>query len=210
MTSDAFLELTDYRRRVAQIYAAVRDASGDPEEAWLRYRNERENLFRTHPQSALDQDQKGRFKGLTYFPYNPELRMPVQVDSNVDPDILEIQLQEDGITRLKRFGKVSFEVQGQRQQLSLFWVLGYGGGVFLPFRDATAPHETYGGGRYLLDSIKGADLGLEGGRLVLDFNFAYNPSCAYNPRWHCPLAPRENWLGVALRAGELRYPDDNT
>ncbi len=210
MAFDAFLELADYRRRVAQMYAAVRDAPGEPEAAWRRYRAERESLFRTHPQSALDQDQKKRFSGLSYYPYNPELRLHVQVDPNVDADILEVQLQEDGITRLKRFGKVNFELDGRRQELSLFWVLGYGGGLFLPFRDATAPDETYGGGRYLLDSIKGADLGVDGGRLVLDFNYAYNPSCAYNPRWHCPLAPRENWLTAALRAGELLYPEGGT
>jgi uncharacterized protein (DUF1684 family) len=210
MAFDTFIELADYRRRVAQMYAEVRGARDDPQEAWRRYRSQRENLFRTHSQSALDQGQKERFEGLHYFPYNSALRLSVQIDTNVDPDVLEIQLQEDGLTRLQRFGKVNFELQGQRLQLSLFWVQGYGGGIFLPFRDATASHETYGGGRYLLDSIKGADLGLEGGRLVLDFNFAYNPSCAYNPRWHCPLAPRENWLAVALRAGELRYPDDDT
>jgi uncharacterized protein (DUF1684 family) len=208
MASNPFLELADYRRRVAQLYAAVRNTSGEPEETWRRFRAGREDLFSTHPQSALDQDQKKRFNGLPYFPYNPDLRVCVQVDSNVDPDVLEIQLEEDGITRLRRFGKVNFELQGQRLQLSLFWVLGYGGGIFLPFRDATAPDETYGGGRYLLDTIKGADLGVEGGCLVLDFNYAYNPSCAYNPRWHCPLAPRENWLALALRAGELHYPDE--
>jgi uncharacterized protein (DUF1684 family) len=210
MAFDAFIELADYRRRVVQMYAAVRDDRDNPQEAWRRYRSQRENLFRMHPQSALDQAQKDHFKGLPYFPYNPALRLSVQIDTNVDPDVLEIQLQEDGITRIKRFGKVIFELQRQRLQLSLFWVLGYGGGIFLPFRDATAPNETYGGGRYLLDSIKGADLGQDGERLVLDFNFAYNPSCAYNPRWHCPLAPRENWLDVPLRAGELRYPEDST
>jgi uncharacterized protein (DUF1684 family) len=210
MATDAFIELVDYRRRVAQMYASVRNAGDNPEDAWRQYRAERENLFRTHPQTALDQDQKKRFKGLAYFPYNPALRLNAQIDTNVDPDVLEVQLQEDGLTRLKRFGKVNFEVGEQRVHLSLFWVLGYGGGLFLPFRDTTAPHETYGGGRYLLDSIKGADLGLSRGRLVVDFNFAYNPSCAYNPRWHCPLAPRENWLDVPLRAGELRYPEDST
>jgi uncharacterized protein (DUF1684 family) len=206
----SFIELADYRRRVAQLYAAVRNASGEPEEAWRRFRLEREALFRTHPQSALDPEQKEHFTGLPYFPYNPALRLCVQVDPAPDSEVVEVQLQEDGITRLKRFGKVNFELQGQRLELSLFWVLGYGGGIFLPFRDATAPEETYGGGRYLLDTVKGADLGMEGGRLVLDFNYAYNPSCAYNPRWHCPLAPRENWLGIVLRAGELRYPEGGT
>jgi uncharacterized protein (DUF1684 family) len=210
MALESFLELADYRRRVARMYAEVRDAAGEPQAAWRRYRAEREHLFRTHPQSALDQDQKQRFSSLPYYPYNPNLRLLVQVDPNVDPDVVEIQLQEDGITRLRRCGRVNFELEGQRQELSLFWVMGYGGGLFLPFRDATAPGETYGGGRYLLDTIKGADLGMEAGYLVLDFNYAYNPSCAYNPRWHCPLAPRENWLTVALQAGELRYPEGGT
>ena len=87
-------------------------------------------------------------------------------------------------------------------ELALFWLDAYGGGVFLPFADATRGRETYGGGRYLLDTVKGADLGEEDGRLVLDFNFAYNPSCSYDPRWVCPLSPPENRLPVAVRAGE--------
>lgn len=88
--------------------------------------------------------------------------------------------------------------------LSVFWLEGYGGGLFLPFRDATSGGETYGAGRYLLDTIKGADLGGDParGELLLDFNLAYHPSCAYDPRWNCPLAPRENWLSVAVPVGE--------
>jgi uncharacterized protein (DUF1684 family) len=87
-------------------------------------------------------------------------------------------------------------------RLALYWLEAYGGGVFLPFRDETSGTETYGAGRYLLDTVKGADLGEEGGRLVLDFNLAYNPSCAYDPRWACPLAPPENRLTIPIRAGE--------
>jgi hypothetical protein len=84
----------------------------------------------------------------------------------------------------------------------VYWIAVYGGGVFIPFRDATSGHESYGAGRYLLDTIKGADLGGRGERLMLDFNYAYNPSCAYDPRWSCPLAPPANWLPVPIRAGE--------
>ncbi len=79
------------------------------------------------------------------------------------------------------------------------------GGIFLPFKDLTNHNETYSGERYLLDTIKGADLGWEADRLIVDFNFAYNPSCAYNSRWHCPLPPAENQLPVAIRAGEMRF-----
>lgn len=85
--------------------------------------------------------------------------------------------------------------------------MGYGGGLFPPFRDATNGKDTYGGERYILDTIKGADQGLEGGKLVLDFNYAFNLSCAYNANWHCPLAPPENCLSMPRRAGELDYPD---
>jgi uncharacterized protein (DUF1684 family) len=85
----------------------------------------------------------------------------------------------------------------------MFWLLDYSGGFFLSFRDATCGDETYGAGRYLLDTAKGADLGTdENGRVVLDFNFAYQPSCSYDPRWSCPLPPRENWLTMPIRAGE--------
>ena len=126
--------------------------------------------------------------------------MPIETD--VEPELLEFQLSEDGLVRARRFGRVRFSIDGQSCALSLFWLLGYGGGVFLPFRDATAGQETYGGGRYLLDRIKHADLGRVGDRAVIDFNYAYNPSCAYNPRWVCPPSPQENELRPAIRAGE--------
>jgi uncharacterized protein (DUF1684 family) len=98
-----------------------------------------------------------------------------------------------------------FEFDGVERELELYWLDGYGGGLFLPFRDGTSGSETYGAGRYLLDTVKGADLGTDGDRLVLDFNFAYNPSCAYDPKWVCPLAPYPNRLVTPIRAGE-RYP----
>ncbi len=78
--------------------------------------------------------------------------------------------------------------------------------MFIPFRDATSGQTTYGGGRYLLDTAKGADLGTNGDALVLDFNFAYHPSCHYDPQWVCPLAPPPNRLAVPIEAGELTYP----
>jgi uncharacterized protein (DUF1684 family) len=87
-------------------------------------------------------------------------------------------------------------------ELELFWLEAYAGGLFLPFRDATSGRETYGAGRYLLDTVKGADLGASDGRLLLDFNFAYNPSCSYDPRWSCPLAPPPNRLAIPVRMGE--------
>lgn len=203
-----FEELADYRRRVAELYARVRQVGIPPEQRWVEFRREREKLFATHPQSALTPEQKRTFEGLEYFTYNPALRfvLPVQ-EVEVDSQIMEVDLPDEGVMRLQRFGKVAFEVEGQAVSLTLFWVKSYGGGIFLPFRDLTNQKETYGGGRYILDTIKYADLGREPGGLVIDFNFAYNPSCAYNPRWVCPLAPAENWLSVPIWAGEMRFSE---
>jgi hypothetical protein len=120
-----------------------------------------------------------------------------------------MQLQDDGITHLRRIGRVHITIDGSEVALTVFWILGYGGGLFLPFRDATSGAQTYGGGRYLLDTIKHADLGSSDGCLILDFNYAYNPSCAYDSRWHCPLAPQENWLSVPILAGEMVFSPDS-
>src|SRR6202011_2101189 len=113
----------------------------------------------------------------------------------------------------RRAGRLRFQVAGQACQLTVFSLVGYGGGLFLPFRDGTSARETDGGGRYLFDTVKNTDgLGLDiqagSPEIAIDFNFAYNPSCAYDPRWACPLAPRENWLPVPIRAGEKVYLDE--
>ena len=172
-------ELLDYRRSVAEMYAR-------------------------HPQSPL-REEETRFKGLDYFDYDAGLRYVLSVEYDVEPEKLEIQLREDGLLRIRRFGRIRLTGALEGSSLSLFWIEGYGGGIFLPFKDATGDRETYGGGRYLLDTIKHADLGQEGGRMVIDFNYAYNPSCAYSPEWVCPLAPPENILPVRIRAGERAY-----
>lgn len=201
----ALEELLDYRRCVSEMYARVRQSGQPAEERWTQFRRERDVLFKNHPQSALSSAQKAQFNGLDYYPYNPELRFLVSINPHVPQDEFEVALEEDGWLRMRRFGKVSLTIAGMSVSLSLFWLLGYGGGVFLSFRDQTSGTETYGGGRYLLDTIKHADLGQEEGKIILDFNFAYNPSCAYNPRWHCPLPFPENWLKVPIRAGE-KFP----
>jgi uncharacterized protein (DUF1684 family) len=200
---EAFEALLDYRRCVSEIYGQVRQTGSDDEEAWRSFRRQREVLFASHSQSALSEEQKDRFSGLRYFPFNPELRFVLPVDHDVEGKIYEIEA--DSPVRLHRFGRICFSVSNQKVCLSLFWIAGYGGGLFLPFRDRTNGVTTYGGGRYLLDSVKHADLGQVEGSLVIDFNYAYNPSCAYNPRWHCPLPPEENWLPVEIRGGEKSY-----
>jgi uncharacterized protein (DUF1684 family) len=113
-----------------------------------------------------------------------------------------LDLAKDGQATLRRFGQVAFELPTGTGSLDLYWIAGYGGGLFLPFGDATNSQETYGGGRYLYDTIKGADLGTTLDSLILDFNYAYSPSCHYNPRWVCPLAPPHNRLGFPIPVGE--------
>jgi uncharacterized protein (DUF1684 family) len=194
------LELLDWKRRVFAAYADVR-ASEDAEAAWGRWREARNALFRDHPQSALAPEARGGFTGLRYFDYDPAYRVLGEVVPG-DGAEREVGASAGEVVRFRRFGAVRFELAGAGQKLALFWLDAYGGGVFLPFADATSGHETYGGGRYLLDTVKGADLGDDGGRLVLDFNFAYNPSCSYDPRWVCPLSPPENRLPLPVRAGE--------
>lgn len=193
-------QLAHYRRTVSELYARVRALP--PEEGWSLWRRVRDELFGHHPQSALPAEARQAFRRLEYFPYDPQLRFLCRVEPLTERPVREVELAEDGLVRLEAFGRVRFEHGGHGAELTLSWLGGYGGGIFMPFRDATSGRETYGGGRYLLDTIKGADLGTEGDRLVIDFNFAYNPSCAYDPRWSCPLAPGENWLPLPIRAGE--------
>jgi uncharacterized protein (DUF1684 family) len=195
------LELLDWKRRVFRLYAAVR-ASRDAEAAWRDWREGRDALFGGHPQSPLPFGRRRNFAGLGYFEYDPALRVLGEVVRG-DDELRDVTASGGETVLFRRFGAVGFELAGEHLELALYWLEGYGGGVFLPFADATSGQETYGGGRYLLDTVKGADLGEADGRLVLDFNFAYNPSCAYDPRWVCPLTPPENRLSVAVPAGEL-------
>ena len=195
------LELLDWKRRVFALYAEIR-GSDDPEAAWHRWRAGRDALFRTHPQSPLPADLRRDFDGIPYFGYDPAFRVLGELVRG-DDKIREIDASDGEIVRFRRFGAVRFLLAGESRELALYWLEGYGGGVFLPFADATSGKQTYGGGRYLLDTVKGADLGEGDGRLVLDFNFAYNPSCSYDVRWVCPLSPPENRLVVEVLAGEL-------
>jgi uncharacterized protein (DUF1684 family) len=198
---ESLLDLLDWRRRVADVYREIR-GSNAPERGWDRWRTVREELIRTHPQSPIrDPRARAAFPGPDYFPYDPAARVVAIVEA-AEPERVVIEGSADGRFEFTRFGTVAFELGDQRCRLSVFWLEGYGGGAFLSFRDLTSGKTTYGACRYLLDTVKGADLGSEDGRLVLDFNFAYQPSCSYDPRWVCPLAPPENRLPVAVEAGE--------
>jgi len=191
------LDLLDWKRRVFDLYAEVR--ASEPRAGWGRWRDVRAELFRDHPQSPSP-----GYESLAYYDYDPALRFLAHVEP-AEERTIEIAGSAGSVTRFRRFATARFPLG----HLELYWLDAYGGGIFLPFADATSGRETYGAGRYLLDTVKGADLGAAAGRLVLDFNFAYNPSCSYDDGWACPLAPPGNRLEAAIRAGE-RYDSGRT
>ncbi len=194
------LELLDWKRRIFDVYGRIR-LSADAKQAWELWRAVRDELFATHPQSPLPEVVRAGFRSLPYFDYDGRARVLAEVEQ-LAPVSFEVATNRGPSYRFTRFGVASFELDGQPQALELYWLEGYGGGAFLPFGDTTNGKETYGAGRYLLDTVKGADLGTERDLLVLDFNFAFNPSCAYDPQWVCPLSPVPNRLPVPIRAGE--------
>lgn len=202
------LTLADWRRRMSALYAEVRSmAATDPAIGLAHWRSVREWLFREHPQSPLPRAERAGF-GARHFDHDPAMRFVVRVEPAPadDPGALAMQLPNSGADTLsfRRIGAVRLPFADGEQRLSVFWMAGYAGGLFIPFRDATNGRETYGAGRYLVDAAKSHDLGTDeaSGDLILDFNFATQPSCAFDPRWACPLAPPENRLDIEIRAGE--------
>ena len=193
------LSLLDWRRQVAALYAEVR-AAPDPVQAHSRWRAVREELILTHPDSPIPAEERGRFRGLSVAPYDAALRWELEVDTDVEASRFETVTGTDGVVAFRRIGVLHLPALGD---LDVWWLCSYAGGVFVPMKDATAGTQSYGGGRYLLDTAKAADLGGSGGRLVVDLNFAYNPSCAYAPAWACPLAPQGNVLAGPVQAGEM-------
>ncbi|UZN02913.1 DUF1684 domain-containing protein [Cellulomonas sp. S1-8] len=200
----AALEVADWRRRTSETYARVRAlAADDPAAAHAVWVQQRDELFAYHPASPLTPDARADFVGLDVAPYDPRYRFEVGVDP-AGQQRLDMATGTDGVVGFDRVGTLTL---GDLGTLTLWSLRGYGGGLFLPVRDALAGRMTFGGGRYLLDTIKGADLGSDRvGRLVLDLNFAYNPSCAYDPAWACPLATRANTLSGEVPVGEQAPP----
>ncbi len=160
------------------------------------FRAEKDEFFGGHPQSPLTREQRKDFHGLQYFPENDSLRLEVKVDEFENKQKFEMQTSTGDVQVYEKFGKFSFEVDGEHAELTIYRSEH---GFFLPFVDILAGKETYPAGRYL-------DLEpLPGGHFIVDFNIAYNPYCAYNEMWSCPITPAENRLKVAIRAGEKLF-----
>jgi len=163
------------------------------------FRRDKDEFFRDDPRSPLTPEQRATFVGLSYYPEDLRLRIEAELDTAVDRDEdIVMQTTTGGTQVYRRAGKVRFEVDGQPAEITLYESPEQHE-LFVPFRDATSGKETYGAGRYL-EVEPPAD-----GRAVVDFNDAYNPYCAYNPEWSCPIPPGENWLAVPVRAGEKDF-----
>jgi uncharacterized protein (DUF1684 family) len=202
----AALDLVDWRRRVGDLY---RTTGSD---ALTQFRQGRDDLFRSHPQSPIEPEERASFAGLHYFAHDPVYRVDARFEPSDRSELLIDTGGEDGAVRYRRAGLLVFSLHGEDCRLTVLSLVQYAGGLFVPFRDTTSRHETYGAGRYLFDTAKDTDglvLRVTPGSsdVVIDFNYAYNASCAYSPRWACPLAPPENYLTVPVRAGELTYKD---
>ena len=202
--AQAAFDLVDWRRRVGDLYRI----SGL--DALTRFRQGRDELFHLHPQSPIEPEERASFTGLHYFPHDSAYRVEAHLEPGDGSELLIDTGGEDGAVRYRRAGHLAFRLHGEDCRLTVLSLVQYAGGLFVPFRDTTSRYETYGAGRYLFDTAKDTDgLVLEitpgSSDVVIDFNYAYNASCAYSPRWACPLAPPENYLTVPVRAGEMNY-----
>jgi hypothetical protein len=196
------VELLDWRRRVAEMYAAVR-GQADPAIGHQIWQAQRDALLRSHPQTPLKPGDPLRSTGVPVWPYERALRWELPIEPVDDGELRLVNSANDGEIRMRLIGRLHLPdpVGGS---LDCWWLEQYGGGLFVPLKDATAGRTTYGAGRYLLDTAKGADLGAKDGHVVVDLNFAYHPSCRYDDKWQCPLAPPGNVLAAPVEAGE-RY-----
>lgn len=195
------LELTDWRRQVQALYAAVREAA-DPADGHRLWRAGRDDLFRRHPQSPLPADDPLRQAGLPYWRYDPAWRFELELRPPADPmRSFELPSGENGSTTLRTVGHLRLPPP-VGATVEVWWFDQYAGGLFLPLRDGSSGQTSYGGGRYLLDTAKGADLGGTATHLVIDLNFLYHPSCRYDDAWLCPLAPPANTVRAVVEVGE--------
>ena len=161
-----------------------------------RYRAEKDEFFQRHPHSPLTPEQRSGFMGLQYFPENDALRLEVTVEPSEDQEPIEMQTSTGGVQSYRRNGRFRFQVDGEDAELTIYQ---NEHGYFLPFVDSLAGKETYPAGRYLEPEA------LPGNRFFVDFNLAYNPYCAYNEMWSCPITPPENRLKIPIQAGEKLF-----
>lgn len=200
--ADQLVSLSDYRAQTADLYTAVRNSQSDPEETWKEWHSGHERLVSTHPLSPFAPQS---LAPAPFWPYNPRWRFEVTV---TPADVDDLIVEEEAGAKRRRFlgvGVVELDLGEDTQALPIYWDDSYAGGFLLPFRDRTNGTETFGSGRYALDGAKGSDLGRTAdGKLIVDFNYAYHPSCVWG-NWVCPLPAPAAVLEVEIDAGERRH-----
>lgn len=168
------------------------------------FRAEVDNFLAQHPQSPLDPEQQFNFSGLDYYPENSALCFHVEVKRFADDEpLLQMQTSTGDFRPYQRWGRFQFAVGDRSAELTIYSDP-YHGDFFLPFKDTTNGKETYGAGRYLDNHRPGLQR-IDETHFEVDFNYAYNPYCAYSPQYSCPLPPAENWAQVPIEAGEKDY-----
>jgi len=164
-----------------------------------KFRKRKDKFFKSNPQSPLTDEQRINFSGLNYFPENPALRFELNIERYDKPGLTAMQTNRGTVQEYYQIGQIHFSVDGDTATLQVYEPVDDPGNYFMPFVDATAPWETYGAGRYLEPELIGKD------KLLVDFNVAYNPYCAYNNEWSCPFPPLVNRLKVRIEAGEKKF-----
>lgn len=202
------LAVVDWDRTIAELYDAIRTAPvSERDKACAIFRAARDVLFRIHPQSPLLSTQRERFNGLKYYDYNSAWRTTGRLHYEVDQETFSLDLSPEEEFRFTRIAKARFLLKNEPAELNLYWIEGYPGGIFLPFRDPTNGDRTFSAGRYLYDTCRGADLGVTSEEIELDFNFAFNPPSAYRETLPGPFPPQENRIQFRVEAGELSYQE---
>jgi uncharacterized protein (DUF1684 family) len=181
------------------------DSSHD-EYVWeiKQFRHQKDQFFATEASAPIPRNERQQFQGLRYFDPDPTYRVEAELVRFDAPEVVQLGTTTGRITEHFRYGEVRFTLDGQECRLTAYKSVDMEGDsaeLFLPFRDATTGQESYGAGRYLEVEEDGSD------HLILDFNLAYSPWCAYNDAYSCVLPPAENRLPVAVRAGEKSYHD---
>ena len=204
----SLLSLINWRREIFSIYDEVRSEK-DGILAWNKWKDKREKLFKFHPESPTfdPKKQSGFNDAPVLYSYNQKFSLFSKFELISNSEIIELNTDENSITRLKPFIKTTNLKDFLGIELTVFKIEGYGGGLFLPFTDTGCKSggAHYEGGRYLIDTVKGADLGeLKTDELRLDFNFSYNPSCSYNSKWTCPILKDYNRISILVDAGEKK------
>ena len=204
----SLLSLINWRREIFSIYDEVRSEE-DGILAWNKWKDKREKLFKFHPESpTFDPKKQSGFNDVpVLYSYNQKFSLFSKFELISNSEIIQLNTDENSITRLKPFIKTTNLRDFLGIELTVFKIEGYGGGLFLPFTDTGCKSggAHYEGGRYLIDTVKGADLGeLKTDELRLDFNFSYNPSCSYNSKWTCPILKNFNRISILVDAGEKK------